>query len=140
MRRSLEEAARRINALLAELKTSHTGLLTPDDVDYYILMAVFGGASMPQEEFDDRFWGAGVTYAGIGIFSVRIDGRDFVDAVLEGSPGGAGRPQGGRRDRQRRWRALSPDALVSRQGRQQCRRRDPAREGWLRQRPCASGS
>ena len=25
-------------------------------------------------------------YAGIGIFSVRIDGRDFVDAVLEGSP------------------------------------------------------
>jgi carboxyl-terminal processing protease len=83
---SLEEAARRINALLAELKTSHTGLLTPDDVDYYILMAVFGGASMPQEEFDDRFWGAGVTYAGVGIFSVRIDGRDFVDAVLEGSP------------------------------------------------------
>src|SRR5262249_52295712 len=32
------------------------------------------------------FWGAGVTYAGIGMFSVRIDGRDFVDAVLEGSP------------------------------------------------------
>ena len=82
----LEEAARRINALLGELKTSHTALLTPDDVDYYILMAVFGGASMPQEEFDDRFWGAGVTYAGIGHFSVRIDGRDFVDAVLEGSP------------------------------------------------------
>ena len=25
-------------------------------------------------------------YAGIGIFSVRIDDRDFVDAVLEGSP------------------------------------------------------
>ena len=65
-RRSLEEAARRINALLGELKTSHTGLLTPDDVDYYILLAVFGGASMPQEEFDERFWGAGVTYAGIG--------------------------------------------------------------------------
>jgi carboxyl-terminal processing protease len=83
---TLEEAARRINTLLGELETSHTGLLTPDDVDYYILMAVFGGASMPQEEFDDRFWGTGVTYAGIGVFSVRIDGRDFVDAVLEGSP------------------------------------------------------
>jgi carboxyl-terminal processing protease len=83
---SLEEAARRINALLAELKTSHTGLLTPDDVDYYILLEVFGGASMPQEEFDERFWGAGVTYAGIGLFSARIDGRNFVDAVLEGSP------------------------------------------------------
>lgn len=83
---NLEEAARRINALLAELKTSHTALLTPDDVDYYVLMAVFGGASMPQAEFDDRFWGAGVTFAGIGHFSVRIDGRDFVDTLLEGSP------------------------------------------------------
>ena len=83
---SLEEAARRINALLAELKTSHTALLTPDDADYYVLMAVFAGASMPQTEFDDRFWGAGVTVAGIGHFSARIDGRDFVDLVLEGSP------------------------------------------------------
>ena len=82
----LQEAARRINALLGELKTSHTGLLTPDDVEYYILLAVFGGADMPQQERDERFWGAGVTYAGIGHFSVRIDGRDFVDAVLEGSP------------------------------------------------------
>jgi carboxyl-terminal processing protease len=83
---SLEEAARRINALLGELKTSHTGLWTPDDVEYYILLSVFGGAGMPQQEFDDRFWGAGVTYAGIGHFSVRIGGRDFVDAALEGSP------------------------------------------------------
>lgn len=82
----LGDAAGRINALLGELKTSHTALLTPDDVDYYILMAVFGGASMPQADFDDRFWGAGVTYAGLGHFSVAIDGRDFVDAVLEGSP------------------------------------------------------
>ena len=83
---SLDAAASRINALLDELKTSHTALLTPDDVNYYILMAVFRGASMPQEEFDDRFWGAGVTFAGIGHFSVRIEGRDFVDALLEGSP------------------------------------------------------
>src|SRR5262245_3628703 len=60
---SLEEPARRINALLGELKTSHTSLLTPDDVDYYILLAVFGGADMPQQERDGRFWGAGVTYA-----------------------------------------------------------------------------
>lgn len=83
---SLDAAASRINALLDELKTSHTALLTPDDVNYYILMAVFRGASMPQEEFDDRFWGAGVTFAGIGHFSVQIEGRDFVDALLEGSP------------------------------------------------------
>ena len=83
---SLEEAARRINALLAKLETSHTALLTQDDVDYYVLLSVFGGGSMPQSEFDDLFWGAGVTYPGIGHFTVRIDGRDFVDLLLEGSP------------------------------------------------------
>jgi carboxyl-terminal processing protease len=83
---SLEEAARRINALLGKLKMSHTGLLTPDDVDYYVLLSVFGGSTLPREEVDERFWGAGVTYAGIGIFSARIEGRDFVDLMLEGSP------------------------------------------------------
>ncbi len=82
----LAQAVRRINALLGELKSSHTGLFTPDDVEYYILLAVFDGADMPQQEQDERFWGAGVTYAGIGHFSAQIDGRDFVDAVLEGSP------------------------------------------------------
>jgi carboxyl-terminal processing protease len=68
---SLEEAARRINALLDELKTSHTVLLTPDDVDYYVLRGVFG-RSRP--------------YAGIGVFTARIDGRDFIDLLLEGYP------------------------------------------------------
>src|SRR5262245_21519686 len=38
----LDEAARRINLLLAELKTSHTALLTPDDIDYYVFGSVFG--------------------------------------------------------------------------------------------------
>ena len=83
---NLDVAAQRINALLGELETSHTALLTPDDVNYYILMAVFSGASMPQQEFDERFWGAGVTFAGIGMFSVRIGELNFVDQVLEGSP------------------------------------------------------
>jgi carboxyl-terminal processing protease len=80
------EAARRINALLGELKTSHTGLLTPDDVDYYILLDVFSGANRVRDFVSQRFWGSGVRYAGVGLFSVNIDGRDFVDAVLEGSP------------------------------------------------------
>jgi carboxyl-terminal processing protease len=83
---NLEEAARRINALLGKLQMSHTGFLTPDDVDYYILLSVFGGAGMPPDRFDGMFWGAGVTYAGIGHFTVRIDGRDFIDLLLEGSP------------------------------------------------------
>ena len=84
--RNLAEAARRINALLGELKTSHTGLLTPDDVDYYVLLDVFGGGRGLKEMVAERFQGEGVRYAGIGLFSARIDGRDFVDAVLEGSP------------------------------------------------------
>ena len=82
----LDTAAQRINALLGKLKMSHTGFLTPDDVDYYVLLSVFGGAGMPPDEFNDRFWGANVTYPGIGHFAVRIDGRDFVDLLLEDSP------------------------------------------------------
>ena len=81
---NLPKAARCINALLGDLKTSHTGLLTPDEVEYYILLDVFGGSREFKELIGDRFRG-GVRYAGIGLFSVRIDGRDFVDAVLEGT-------------------------------------------------------
>jgi len=67
----LQEAARRINLLLEELKTSHTILLTPDDIDYYVLRGVFG-RSRP--------------YAGIGAFTTQIDGRHFIDLLLEGYP------------------------------------------------------
>ena len=81
---TLEEAARRINALLGKLKTSHTGLLTPDDQDYYNLLDVFSG-SRGARKLAKQFR-SGVHYAGIGIFSVRIDDGHFVDAVLEGSP------------------------------------------------------
>jgi carboxyl-terminal processing protease len=67
---TLEEAARRINFLLRELNSSHVGLLTPDDPDYYVFGSVFGRQGR---------------LPGIGIFSARIDGRDFVDLLLEGS-------------------------------------------------------
>jgi carboxyl-terminal processing protease len=91
---SLEEAARRINALLGGLGASHTGLLTPDDVDYYILLDVFtrgepgerGGRRRKLQDLAAAGGGRGVRYAGIGVFTARIGGRDFVDAVLEGSP------------------------------------------------------
>jgi carboxyl-terminal processing protease len=91
---SLEEAARRINTLLGELKTSHTGLLTPDEVDYYILLDVFtrggrGERGSQRRKLHDLAAAAGrqdLRYAGIGIFTARIDGRDFIDEVLEGAP------------------------------------------------------
>jgi carboxyl-terminal processing protease len=66
-----DEAARRLNALLGELKSSHTVLLTPDDVDYYVLKDVFGTRQV---------------YDGIGMFSAHIGDRDFVDLILEGYP------------------------------------------------------
>jgi carboxyl-terminal processing protease len=40
---STEDAARRINALLSELKTSHTALYTPDEYLYYILLDILRG-------------------------------------------------------------------------------------------------
>jgi carboxyl-terminal processing protease len=80
------EAVRRINLLLGEIKTSHTGLLSPDEVDYYVLLDVFSGnRDIKRQLVGDRFR-AGIRFAGVGFFSVRIDGRDFIDAVLEASP------------------------------------------------------
>lgn len=81
---TLEQAARRINDLLGKLKTSHTGLLTPEDQDYYNLLDVFSG-SRSARKLAKQFH-SGVYYAGIGIFSIRIDDRNFVDAVMETSP------------------------------------------------------
>lgn len=68
---SLDDAARRINALLDELGSSHIIFLTPDDADYYVLRGVFGRPA---------------DFAGIGLFTTRIDGRDFIDLLLEGFP------------------------------------------------------
>ncbi len=89
-----EEAARRINDLLGELKASHTTLLTPDEVDYYILLDVFtrgdqaerGSRRRKLQDLAAIGGRQGVRYAGIGIFTARIEDRDFVDGVLEGSP------------------------------------------------------
>ena len=89
-----EEAARRINGLLGELKASHTTLLTPDEVDYFILLDVFtrgdpaerGSRRRKLQDLAAISGRQGVRYAGIGIFTARIEGRDFVDGVLEGSP------------------------------------------------------
>ncbi|MET1084690.1 MAG: S41 family peptidase, partial [Burkholderiales bacterium] len=59
-------------------------LLTPDEQDYYNLLDVFSG-SRGAKKLAKQFR-SGVHYAGIGIFSVRIDDGHFVDAVMEGSP------------------------------------------------------
>jgi carboxyl-terminal processing protease len=100
-----EDAVGLINALLAELKTSHTALFTPDEYMYYVLLDLvpppalqpappyivtgpFGalvGASSG-DLMARRFWGSGPYYPGIGAFTRESDGHHFVDGVLEGSP------------------------------------------------------
>ena len=81
-----ESAFRQINGLLSELQTSHTALFTPDDYEYYILPDILGADPNLAELLAKRFWGSGPYYPGIGVFTREIDGRHFVDGVLEGSP------------------------------------------------------
>jgi carboxyl-terminal processing protease len=88
-----EDAVRQINALLSELKASHTRLLAPDDYDYYALLDLVGpngvmtaGSATGADLLSRRFWGSGPYYPGTGAFTREIDGRHFVDGILEGSP------------------------------------------------------
>jgi carboxyl-terminal processing protease len=81
-----EDAVARINDLIAELKTSHTGLYTPDDYRYYITLEILQGAPATRDLIFERFWGIGPYFPGVGIFAATIDGRHFIDGVLEGSP------------------------------------------------------
>ena len=80
------QAVARINALLGELKTSHTVLLTPDDYQYYFLLDIVGAGAGGSEFLTRLFWGSGPYYPGTGAFTRLVDGRPIVDAVLEGSP------------------------------------------------------
>ena len=81
------EAVDSINQLLAELKTSHTDLATPDDYRYYFTLDALLGTAETKDLVAEKFWGvSGPYYPGIGAFTTSMDGRHFVDAVLEGSP------------------------------------------------------
>jgi carboxyl-terminal processing protease len=79
-------AARLINALLSELKTSHTALYTPDEYLYYILLDILRGDGESADLVARRFWGSGPYYPGIGAFTRQVEDRHFVDGILEGSP------------------------------------------------------
>lgn len=80
------EAIQLIKSLLGELKTSHTALYTPDDLEYSILLDVVPPRSDPDKLMDRKFWGSRSHYAGIGAFTREIDGRHFIDGIMEGSP------------------------------------------------------
>jgi carboxyl-terminal processing protease len=81
---SADEQSAVINRMLAELVASHTGHFTPDEVAYYDLFDIFGGAL--RRERERIFPGGRVAYVGIGAFTKDIDGRIFVSGLLDGFP------------------------------------------------------
>jgi carboxyl-terminal processing protease len=80
--KSLGEAVALINALIGELKASYT----PDDFTYYVLLDLAPNAPGARELITQRFYGNRPHFAGIGTFTTEVDGRHFIDGLLEGSP------------------------------------------------------
>ncbi len=83
---SREDAAAVINAMLAELRASHTHYYTVDDPAFYQLADIFSGA-LRRRGLDRVFPSGEVTYPGIGVFTEADDqGRTFATGVIEGAP------------------------------------------------------
>jgi carboxyl-terminal processing protease len=82
--RNERELADVINAMLAELKASHLGYYTPLDTAYYDLADIFSWGL--RHQLKSAFPSGEVSYAGIGIFTRRIDGKTFVSGVQDGLP------------------------------------------------------
>ena len=55
--KSLAEAAPQINALLGELKISHTALYTPDAIEYPILLDAIGSGDGIAGLIERKYWG-----------------------------------------------------------------------------------
>jgi C-terminal processing protease CtpA/Prc len=79
-----EEFASVVNKMLLELHTSHTQYYTPDDPAYFQLAGIFWRGLEPKVK---RFLANGKPdYPGIGVFTRMIDGKSFIEAILDGSP------------------------------------------------------
>jgi carboxyl-terminal processing protease len=83
---SKAELAAAINAMLAELRASHTHYYTPDETAYYELADIFAG-SLRRRGLQRAFASGEVSYPGIGVFTQQDDqGRTFLSGVIEGTP------------------------------------------------------
>jgi carboxyl-terminal processing protease len=83
--RSPEELAQVVNAMLAELKTSHMGFYTPADREYYELIDIFSRGGEFSEQIERKF-PRGVRYEGIGIVTREMGGKVFIADVVDGLP------------------------------------------------------
>ena len=77
-----------INAMLAELKASHTRHYTKDETAYYELADIFSHAL--RRDLAKVFPGKTIDYAGIGTFTKTIDGKTFVSGAFPGFPADKG--------------------------------------------------
>jgi carboxyl-terminal processing protease len=84
---SPEAAAIVINQMLADLKASHTRLYTPNEPAYYQVLGIFQ-PRLPdlQQQLKPFFPRGKIEYSDIGIFTTLVDGKQFVSAILDGSP------------------------------------------------------
>lgn len=80
------ELADQLNAMLVQLDTSHTAVYTPDDQNFYLLFDIFAQSPNLQDQARALFEGGRVVIDGIGVFTRRIDGRTFIEDVLETTP------------------------------------------------------
>jgi carboxyl-terminal processing protease len=81
-----EQLAVVINAMLAELATSHTQFYTPEDTAYYQLVDIFID-SLRRHGLDRIFPSGEVTYSGIGAFTNEDDQRrSVVTGIVEDTP------------------------------------------------------
>jgi carboxyl-terminal processing protease len=73
-----------INRMLSELSASHTGHYTAADPAYYQLVDIF--SRVLRRPLRRLFPDGHVSYPGIGIFTVSLDGKLFISGVLDGLP------------------------------------------------------
>jgi carboxyl-terminal processing protease len=73
-----------INAMLAELGASHLGYYSPLDTAYYDLADIFSWGL--RHQIKSAFPSGEVSYAGIGMFARKIDGKLFITGVQDGLP------------------------------------------------------
>lgn len=76
-----------INAMLGELKTSHTRYFPPNDPMLPVLLGVFSGNPDLKKTISDRDPDGTPTVEGIGVFASKLDDSYFVTSILNGSNG-----------------------------------------------------
>ncbi|WP_153009600.1 S41 family peptidase [Mastigocoleus testarum] len=84
---SSEEFATVINRMLSELQTSHTHFYTQNEQKYYQLLGIFQPRNQNLQKQLKRFLGTEkIEYAGIGIFTKKINDKTFISGILAGTP------------------------------------------------------